>query len=737
MTSYTPTNDDPVTGLPKVDSVYYWSNQVKRAEQESGDWHKQAKDAYQEYAHSKAKDVEFKWRSITNERLPYFWSNIQTLQPALYSRTPVTVIKRRFNDADPVGKVASQVLERLGRYLVDTQRFDRTMERLRDDYLIAGLGTLRAYYEIVSATPERVYLSEGVEVPEGTEILEDEAGSYIVQPGEDEEKICLKWVPYKDVLWSPGARTWDDVEWVALRHFMDKAQFSERFGEKKRLLIPFCYSSKQIEKVDEKTEGEFCQVIEIWNKKDRKIRWYCPDYAVEFLDTQDDIYELREFFPVAEPVLSTISDNSLCPVPDYIQYRTCLETINYLANRQKRLIRALRARGVYDATQEAIQRLVTETSDADLVPVDNLMALLDKGGLENSIRFVDTGPIATALLQTYEAMEQQKQVVYEITGLSDIVRGVSNPGETATAQQLKGNFASIRLQARQREIQRIARDGIELMCDLALSKLSDRAVWEMAGVAFLPPDEQELFGPALQLLRSDKFRTFRIEIETDSTVALDSDIDKQMRMELLGNVGQFFQQAVAISQAAPQLLPGMADVILHALRGFRQSSAIETSVETSMEQFRQAVEQALAQPQEPPPDPKMIEVQVKQQIEQMRMQVDQAKLQIEQAKLQLEQQIAEAKMQVEQQKLAQDLQVEQMKAQAEVMKVEKQAEIEAFKLQIEAQRPQVEQSVAAAPQPVALTVNVPEPKMRKVVLTTDPETGARIGIVETINNVGA
>ena len=45
-------------------------------------------------------------------RFNILWSNINTLQPALYSRTPKPQIERRFKDSDPLGRLAADILER-------------------------------------------------------------------------------------------------------------------------------------------------------------------------------------------------------------------------------------------------------------------------------------------------------------------------------------------------------------------------------------------------------------------------------------------------------------------------------------------------------------------------------------------------------------------------------------------------------------------------------------------------
>ena len=46
--------------------------------------------------------------------------------------------------------------------------------------------------------------------------------------------------------------------------------------------------------------------------------------------------------------------------------------------------------------------------------------------------------VSEALKQLYDSRDRTKQVLYEVTGLSDLVRGASDPRTTATAEQIKG-----------------------------------------------------------------------------------------------------------------------------------------------------------------------------------------------------------------------------------------------------------------------------------------------------------
>lgn len=649
--SYTETTTEEAeeTGSEGLDARY-WCEQLSIADKEAATFLKQGEDAYKEYTYSKCAEAEFSYSKAMNQHIALYWSNIQTLMPAIYSQTPSPVIKRRFDDNDPVGRVAAEGLERMARSLLDRSRFDKTMDRITQDLLIPGRGLGRVYYEGDPDNPA------------------------------DTERITPAWVPYQSIRTTPGARDYSEIWWVSFDLYLDRRKFDARFGETLpdwREKIAFNYSStrkKQDSETDEPNTGKYTCVTEIWNKRDRKIYWVSRDYKEGYLDQKDDIYELVQFFPNSEPVQLTVGDETYYPVSDFVQYRQALLNVDMFANRIFRLLRALRARGVYDASQDAIRRLAQESDEGDLIPVENYIDFAEKGGLEGMIQYAPTDVLAGSLIQCYDALERQKQIIYEVTGISDIIRGSSNASETATAQQIKSQFADLRLRRRVKEMARCARELIELMCDLALKRFSDQSITDIAGVSFMPPEDQQMWPQALQLLRDDKFRTFRIEIETDSTIALSGEAEREARVSLLTALSDYFNQIVTVGANAPELLPAMSDAALHALRGLRQSSAIEGSIEASVEAFKER----LLQPQEAPPDPKI-------QIEQMKQEFEGQKLQIE---TQLEQQKAQSEMQMEQMRLQFEAQLEQAKLALEQAKLEVEREklaVDSAKVQADVQ----------------------------------------------------
>lgn len=666
-----------------------WIHRLTCADEEAECFLRQAKEAYTEYTFSQSNSATFKWESSANQHIPLFWATIQTQKPAAYGQVPTPIIERRFDDKDPVARVASEGAQRACRSLIDRSRFDKVMSRITQDFLIAGKGVGRVYYEAELAEPEKIYIDETTQIPENVKIEEDEVGQYYLdEPEVATEKVVPVWVSYENERHSPGARDYSDIEFKSYDHYYTKKQFAKIFGQELeeqefdwKSKIPFCYTSRRDKtdddvNQDKEYQGQFARITEAWDLTNRECVWLCREFSGRLLRKSPDIYGLVPFFPSPEPVQTTIGDKVYYPIPDYVQYRQALRNIDFLANRARRLIKAIRVKGVYDKNTPEIQRLLGEANETDLVPAD-MIRINEKGTLANLIQFAETEPLVAALIQTYDGIDRQKQIIYEITGQSDITRGASKASESATAQQIKRESSSIRGEIIRKELDRLARDLIELMLDLALAKFSDKTWYELAGIAFLPQEDQALWPQALVMLKTDKFRTFRIKIDTDSTLLSNTQAERDSRIELLGRFTEFFGQLTVVGSQAPELLPAMAEAGLYTIRSLSQSSGIEGITESSIEAYKERILNPAPAP-DPMQDPAYM-------LEQQKTQAMADKLGVEQEKNNLQAQIADGKAQV-------DL----MKVENERTKLENQQKLDILKIQNEREKFAIEREKIAA-----------------------------------------
>ncbi|MEB5079969.1 hypothetical protein RXR00_29085, partial [Pseudomonas aeruginosa] len=144
--------------------------------------------------------------------------------------------------------------------------------------------------------------------------------------------------------------------------------------------------------------------------------------------------------------------------------------INEYTARIAALSEALRLKGFYSAGQsdlsEAIEVALKSTDNrALLVPISS-MAALGGGSLKDHIMWLPVADVVTTVQALVELRRVVIEDVYQITGISDIVRGSTEASETATAQQIKSQWGSMRIRERQQELQRFARDLTRMTAEI-------------------------------------------------------------------------------------------------------------------------------------------------------------------------------------------------------------------------------------------------------------------------------
>ena len=640
-------------------------------------------------------------RSTTNNEAARFnilWSNIQTLTPAVYSRLPKAEVSRRFSDNDPVGRVASQLIERALDFEVEHYPdFRATMKYAVEDRFLGGRGVAWVRYE--PHVREQEMPEDGLQVTEDTDETEMgyagasyqkgpvEAPQAVLEPDdaeegvqrdatagevEPQEEIEYECAPTDYVHWKDFghsvARTWEEVTCVWRWVYMTREALIERFGKKMGEKIPYDAGPDTLKQYSQTTkEHTRAKICELWDKDSGKVFWFSKSMG-ELIDERDDPLELEQFFPCPRPLYATITSDTLVPVPDFVLYQDQAVELDILSDRIDGLVKALRVRGVYDASQPALQRLLTEGDNNTLIPVDKWMAFSEKGGLKGSIDLLPLDVLSNALLQCYRAREDIKAQIYEITGLSDIIRGSSMASETATAQQIKGQYASIRLRSMQEDVAIFATELLRLKAQIICSKFQPETILMFASAQQMQPADQQMIPQALELLKDNPLRNFRIEVAADSLVQLDDQQMKRDRVEFLQAFGGFLREALPVAQASPEIAPMLIEVMKFGVAAFKQAKPIEGALDAALEQFKQRQ----AQPQQPPPpDPDMIKLQMQQQIEQAKMQ---ASAQSDQMRMQADTQAAQIKAQIDaqlhQSKLQADIQLAQMQAQLEDQKMQ-------------------------------------------------------------------
>ena len=748
-----------------------WKKEIQIAMKPHDKWAKRVQKIIRRYMDERTGTTEQSAR-----RFNILWSNIQTLMPAIYARTPKPVVERRYLDRDPVGRLASTLAERAISYEVETGYYHPAIQQAVLDYLLGGRGTVWVRYEpVYSHAGDKLTDADGIEdASEGTggdgaesasdddgNDPQDDSSEGDTEGGDDNdgdadvevltERICVDYVNWNDFL-IPPARTWEEVTWVAKRVHLTRDELTDKFGDVGKS-VPLDHIPAEIEK-DANAPGaeafKKATIWEIWDKTTRKVYFLSEQYEGDCLGKPDgypDPLKLDGFWPCPKPLLATTSNETLIPVPDYAEYQDQAEQLDELTARINKLQEAIKAIGVYDASVPELRRLFEEGEENKLYPVDSWAAFAEKGGTAGAVSLLPIKELAEVLEKLYAARAQAKQDLYEITGISDIVRGQSNAQETATAQNIKSNFATLRLDSRKADVAHFCRDTIRIMGEMIAEHFSPETLYDVAGYAqyakdqFAPQQQAQpqqppeapqmghnggppmdpsmqppmgmlapqpspeqiaadkaatLFDQAVKLLRDEKQRGFRIDIETDSTVEPDRSQEKKDRTEFITSTTQFIAQAEQIAMMDPTIVPVLGKMLLFGVRAFPTARDLETS----FEEWITKAEQKAGQPRPPKPDPEMIKAQAEEKRAQMDMQAATQKAQIDQQTaehdLQIKRQIAEIDLQMKQIDLQIKMKELEMKGQAMVMDQQaKQADMamQSQQMDMEAQRSQQEHSL--------------------------------------------
>jgi hypothetical protein len=659
---------DEIGAYEGEDPGPYWHDQIETAQKTFDKWEKRGQKVVKRYRDERD--------AIEMPRMKFniLWSNIQVLFPSLYGRQAKPEVSRRFSDQDPVGRLASTMLERVMEYeTTQFADFDNAMRGVVEDRLLPGRGTAWIRYEpiIVGGSPEVEGQLEDSQEAQVYDVVEEPVERI------DAAHSPIDYVYWADFLHSP-ARTWDEVWWVARAVYMTKEEGVERFGD----VFKNVSLTSQNTDMDGKnpmtakmTYDKKAKVYEIWNKRSGKVCWIAKGYP-QALDERDDPLDLEEFFPCPRPLLATTTTGTMIPVPDYCEYEDQAQELDNLTQRIYLLTKACKAVGVFNAEFKELARMFSEGVDNKLFPVTGWAAMSEKGGLKGAIDMMDTSQIIVTLRELYSAREQVKQSIYEIMGISDILRGSSKAQETLGAQQLKANFGSLRLRSAQGDVARFATDVFKLKAQIICKFYPPELIVEMSGVMNTQDGQNpELLQAAIQMLSNSTIRDFHIQVEADSLAQIDEQAEKQAAAEAVETIGSFLQSSLPIMQSVPEMLPMMSEMLLFLVRRFRAGRGMEGAIEQAMKALSDKAAQAAQQPQQ---NPEMMKLQADQQAEQMRMQ---AQAQTEQMKMQADAQLTQVKaqldMQMQQAKVQAEMQLQQMKAEFEVAKQNNEMQIKA------------------------------------------------------------
>lgn len=519
--------------------VAYFKDEIDTYERLFDKWQRRGRKIYKKYKDQRSP------REESQTRYNILWSNVQTRLPTLYARNPKVVVERRFKDADPIGRVASEILERSIQYTLDHCNDAWQVNRqVVLDYELPGRGVVWIRYEPHFKKLELDAARDEKRPPAGPKLLgRDEVPAENAPPSDtpgetaqvalpdggdeaaaprdleinargeqvtnavddlvDDETLEYEETKLDYVYWEDYGHSWSRVDdecrakWR--RVYMDREELEERFMRSEQnpegltkaeiASIPLDWTPKTLTERKIPMSRKKAIVYEIWDKRRRKIYWLVKNYP-HLLDQRDDMLGLKDFFPTPRALTANLCTDDMIPVPNFTYYQDQANEIDELSSRISAITKALKVAGVRDASAEGLDRLLSEGVENQLVAVSGWAAMKEKGGLAGSFALLPMEEIANTLESLRNQRKELIEDVYQLTGISDIVRGMSDPEETATAQQLKGQFSMVRIEDAQAEVQRYCRDEIVIIGQI-VAGYSIETLKMISGVKLLTAAEKQ------------------------------------------------------------------------------------------------------------------------------------------------------------------------------------------------------------------------------------------------------
>lgn len=605
--------------------VRYWTNEIKAAQKRDKNYRKEGERIRKIYSGESKKTIPFN----------ILYSNTETLAPACYSATPKPIVQRRFKDPDEIGRASAMTGQRTLEFLLDTniegyETFDSCMRDVVLDALLPGRGVGRVKYEAdVAAIPQ-----EAAEDDKADDAVGMGEGAEPLPPMEQKnwESVCAEHVDW-DRIYFGYAKKWSKVPWIAFEHYMDKVESVRMFGKDVAERMTFETGNER----DEKWEGQrksddanvdhenkTCLVYEIWKKRGKKVLFVAPSYEAGYLKEDDDPLDLTGFYPMPKPVMFVSKTGDLNPTALYELYENQATELNKISVRINRIVDAIKVRAAYDGSLgDTLQDLLKQDDNA-MVPTSNASSIAIEGGIDKYIWFMPLDMLVGVLKQLVIARQECKQVIYEVTGIADVLRGATDANETLGAQQIKSQWASMRIKMFQKEVVRYGRDMLRLMLEVAAKHFSPETFAQMTGLPFVtaaqkeqaqamlqaaqaegqrlgmsieqaPPQIKQAMTQAqgvlktpdwesiIELLKNDLQRAYRIDVETNSTIEANEQEDKQNITEAMGAMGQFITGVTPLVQEGIMPFSAAKSMLLSIVRKFRFGTEVEEEIKSMQE----------------------------------------------------------------------------------------------------------------------------------------------------------
>lgn len=587
-----------------------WSAELEAAKKELHKFHEDADKITRRFL-----DKRDEWHK-EESRVNLFWSTTKVLLSLLYARPPRASVARSFLDAeDDQARVAGQIIQRLLNRSFDdnVSHWDSAIRQGIEDWLVVGMGQIWLRYEVETALEVAPAQLDPVT---GEELVPETTFERIVN-----EDAPVDYIYWKDFFYSP-ARTWNEVRWVARRVYMTKDQLKARFGEEIAKVVPL-KGARPADQNDQSPANDVwskAEVFEIWEKETKKVYWMAKGSEV-ILDVKDDPLGLDEFFPCPKPLAANVTSSNFMPRADYIFAQDQFNELDEINTRITWLTRAAKVIGVYDKSADGIQRMFSQAAENQLIPVDNWAMFAESGGIKGKVDWVPIETVTNAIERLRQYRQDKTVQIYEVLGISDVMRGSSRASETATAQQIKAQFGSTRVQLLQFYIAEWITQALRIKAEIISKHWQPDTIATRSNIMRTP--DAQYAQMAIQLIKDEELAEYRISVEADSMAAMDWAAERDAAVQFMQGLGAFISQVAPVAQNTPGAAPYLLRLMQWAVSKFRVSGEIEGTLDQAVGAMNQ---QLMQPPQPPPPDPKLLieaeKIKSNERIAQMETQSD-------------------------------------------------------------------------------------------------------------------
>jgi len=292
---------------------------------------------------------------------------------------------------------------------------------------------------------------------------------------------------------------------------------------------------------------------------------------------------------------------------------------------------------------EAIETAIKMSSPGVImVPISNWAAF---GGSKETIIWMPIDMIAATVTQLVAIRKQVIDDVYQITGLSDIMRGATDARETLGAQQLKTQYGSTRIRDKQQELVRIAKDLVGISSEIITEVFDETTMIEMSQtqiptkkmqekqirdiqqqmlmqkqqieqvkqdprylqVTQTNPEAAQQLDDEVQraldagqnainsivekpnteqvfrFLKDNRAKAFSLDIETDSTIMIDENGEKERRAEFMNVLTAMLAQISQMVTATPESAKVCGELLKFSVAPYRAGRALTGAIDQLVE----------------------------------------------------------------------------------------------------------------------------------------------------------